>query len=84
MSCGTKGDHPHIFTPVKAIRHKCLDCCCGSSQEVEHCPVTDCALYPYRFGKRPAGTGRQLTDEERAAKAENLAKARARKAHGSY
>lgn len=24
-----------ITNPVKAIRAKCLDCCCGSSNEVE-------------------------------------------------
>lgn len=34
----------------KAIRAKCLDCCCGSSNEVEKCPADDCPLYPYRFG----------------------------------
>lgn len=26
-----------ITNPVKAIRAKCLDCCCGSSNEVELC-----------------------------------------------
>jgi hypothetical protein len=45
------------LTPIKAMRKKCLDCCCGSSQEVKLCPVTDCALYPYRFGKYPKRTG---------------------------
>ena len=40
-------------TPIKAIRKKCLDCCCGSRKEVRECPVTECTLYPYRFGHRP-------------------------------
>ena len=40
-------------TPIKAMRKKCLDCCAGSRKEVRECPVIDCALYPYRFGKRP-------------------------------
>ena len=40
-------------TPIKAIREKCLDCCCGSRKEVRECPVVECALYPYRFGRRP-------------------------------
>lgn len=40
-------------TPIKSIRLKCLDCCCGSPKEVELCPVVGCTLYPYRFGKRP-------------------------------
>ena len=42
-----------IKTPMKAIRAKCLDCCCGSYSEVRHCLVKNCALYPYRMGKRP-------------------------------
>jgi hypothetical protein len=40
-------------TPIKAMRAKCLDCCCGSTKEVRLCPVIECALYPYRFGRRP-------------------------------
>jgi hypothetical protein len=57
MTCGTKDGHPHIYTPIKAIRRKCLSCCCGSPQEVKLCPVTDCSLYPYRLGKHPKRTG---------------------------
>ena len=41
------------LTPIKAIRKKCLECSCGSSNEVRVCPIVDCALYAYRFGKRP-------------------------------
>ena len=40
-------------TPIKSIRKKCLDCCCGQLKEVRNCTVIDCALYPYRFGRRP-------------------------------
>jgi hypothetical protein len=40
-------------TPVKAIRAKCLDCCCNQYSEVTNCTVVKCALYPYRLGKRP-------------------------------
>ena len=40
-------------TPIKAMRKNCIDCCCGSRKEVRLCPSIDCALYPYRFGKRP-------------------------------
>ncbi len=39
------------LTPLKAIRQKCLECSCGSSHEVNLCPITDCALYEFRFGK---------------------------------
>ena len=45
-------------TPIKAIRAKCLDCCCGSAKEVALCPIPDCSLYPYRFGKNPKLKGR--------------------------
>jgi len=40
-------------TPVKAIRQKCLDCTCGQYEEIRLCPIIDCALYPYRMGRRP-------------------------------
>lgn len=40
-------------TPIKAIRLKCLDCCCGSSHEVKLCTVTQCPLYLFRLGKNP-------------------------------
>lgn len=42
-----------ILTPIKAIRAKCLNCCCESIKEVRLCPITNCALYPYRLGHRP-------------------------------
>lgn len=45
------------LTPVKAIRAKCLDCCNGSFTEVKLCPVTRCALYLYRLGRRPSKGG---------------------------
>ncbi|MFA4828431.1 MAG: hypothetical protein WC855_13270 [Thermodesulfovibrionales bacterium] len=44
------------LTPVKAIRAKCLDCCCNQTKEVKLCPVKNCALYPYRMGTRPKAT----------------------------
>jgi len=40
--------------PLKAVRHKCLDCCNEKPLEVRLCPVKDCALWPYRFGRSPA------------------------------
>lgn len=38
---------------AKAIRAKCLDCCCGSSAEVAKCHLTFCSLWPFRMGKSP-------------------------------
>lgn len=52
--------------PVKAIRAKCLDCSCDSAAEVRKCPVTDCALYPFRFGKNPYRAKREYTEEQKA------------------
>ena len=62
--------------PVKAIRAKCLDCCCGSYVEVDNCTVDKCALHPFRFGKNPFRSKRVLSDEQRQAAADRLAKAR--------
>jgi hypothetical protein len=39
--------------PLKVIRAKCLDCCCGSAHEVRHCLISDCPLWPYRMGTNP-------------------------------
>ena len=71
-----------IKNPVKAIRAKCLNCCCGSSNEVKLCPVNDCALWPFRFGKNPYRTQRVLTEEQRKAGAEHLRRYREQKNNG--
>ena len=42
-----------ILTPLKAIRAKCMDCCCGQAKEIRLCNLKNCPLYPYRMGKRP-------------------------------
>lgn len=47
-----------ILTPVKAMRAKCLDCCCNQPTEVKLCPITDCPLYPYRMGHNPNRKGK--------------------------
>ena len=60
-----------ITSPIKAIRAKCIDCCCGDREEVKLCPATDCPLHPFRFGKNPF-TKRVMTDEQKAAAAERL------------
>ena len=41
------------LTPMKAIRLKCLDCCCGSFTEVKLCNIKTCPLYPYKSGHKP-------------------------------
>lgn len=53
----------------KAIRLKCLDCCCGQSAEIRRCPATECALWRYRMGKeendelRPVRKNPQKSDD---------------------
>lgn len=50
------------LTPLKTIRAKCLDCCCGNRAEVHRCELGKCPLHPYRFGKRPK-EGKDTTPE---------------------
>lgn len=65
-----------ITSSVKAIRAKCLDCCCGNSNEVRLCTCEDCALFPFRFGKNPYRTKQELTDEQKAVIRDRLLAAR--------
>lgn len=63
-----------ILTPLKAIRAKCLDCCCWQPTEVRLCPVKDCPLYPYRMGHNPRLKGRgnpEALEKVRLAKVSN-------------
>ena len=62
------------MTPMKAIRAKCLDCCCGSLNEVRLCTAAGCPRYESRLGKNPNIEPRQLTEEQRATMAENMRK----------
>lgn len=39
------------ITRKKAIRLKCLDCCCGQVKEVRLCSATRCPLWRFRLGK---------------------------------
>lgn len=39
-----------IKTPIKAIRAKCKDCCCGDNREIRECTITDCPLYLTAWG----------------------------------
>ena len=77
-----RGNEKYLeLTPVKAIRAKCLDCCCGSSNEVELCPCDGvhgalCPLWKYRSGHNPRIKKRELTEEQRQANRERLRKYR--------
>lgn len=68
------------ITPMKAIRLKCLDCSCGSNEEVKNCFAKKCPLYQFRFDYKLDENGnrrkRDLTDEQRQKMAERLKKVR--------
>lgn len=51
------------ITRKKAIRLKCLDCCCGNSAEVRRCPATDCPLWGYRMGNETLSKNSAKTEE---------------------
>ena len=53
-------------TPLRAIRLKCLDCCCGSVMEVRLCTATDCPLHGYRKGHKPKKSDLTATVTESA------------------
>lgn len=46
-----------MLSPLKAIRAKCIDCCCGYTAEVRSCTAEDCPIWPYRMGHNPNRKG---------------------------
>ena len=59
--------------PLKAIRARCLDCCCGQPTEVRKCTAVNCPSWPFRMGTNPFREKRVLSAEQKAALAERLA-----------
>ena len=55
----------NLQSPVKAIRAKCLECSNDNVVEVKECPITDCALYPFRFGKNPFANRPPMSEEQK-------------------
>jgi hypothetical protein len=47
-------------SPMKAIRLKCLDCCCEQYDEVKTCSALDCPLWMFRLGINPNCGDNQL------------------------
>ena len=41
---------PERGSRKRAIRLKCLDCCCGSAYEVRLCNIRTCPLWRFRLG----------------------------------
>ena len=63
--------------PLKALRARCLDCCCGNASEVRKCVSVECPSWPFRMWVNPFRQKRVLTAKQKQAMAERLAKARA-------
>ena len=53
------------MSPLKALRLRCLDCCCFSPNEVKHCVSTNCPSWPFRMGTNPWRA--PVSDERREA-----------------
>lgn len=51
------------MTPLQAIRAKCLECAGDSAYEVRLCPIVNCVLHEFRFGRRPGKNA--YTDEQK-------------------
>ena len=60
--------------PLKALRARCLDCCCGDASEVRKCVATDCPSWPFRMGTNPFRKKVRLSEEERWRRRERLKK----------
>ncbi|MFH1147889.1 MAG: hypothetical protein V1736_09310 [Pseudomonadota bacterium] len=57
---------------VKTIRTFCLECTNGNRDYVRECPASACLCFPFRMGRNPNITRRELTPEQKARKAEIL------------
>ena len=62
--------------PLKAIRARCLDCCCQQPSEVRKCVSVTCPSWPFRMGTNPFRQKRTLSPEQRQAMASRLSAAR--------
>src|SRR6476660_271428 len=58
--------------PLKAIREKCLDCCCGNAAEVRKCVAVDCHLWPFRMRTNPFRKKRELGSAEKHERVKRL------------
>jgi hypothetical protein len=53
-------------SPMRAIREKCLDCCCQQPSEVRACESVFCSLWPFRAGQHPyTSAKREIGSQER-------------------
>jgi len=65
-----------ITSPLKAIRASCVDCMGGQRKLVKQCDLRGCPLWPFRMGKNPFRSNRNLTSEQRSEIGERLRRGR--------
>jgi hypothetical protein len=53
-----------VQNPLKALRARCLDCCCGIATEVRKCVSVDCPSWPFRMGVNPFRAKRQISEAQ--------------------
>jgi hypothetical protein len=73
---GTLALYHREKNPLKALRARCLDCCCGVASEVRKCTAVTCPSWPFRMGTNPFRGKRTLSAEQKSALADRLAKVR--------
>lgn len=61
---------------LDAIRAHCIECSGGSRAEARRCTCISCNLWPFRMSSNPFRAEREMTDEQKAAAADRLRKAR--------
>ena len=83
MSVNKQTESKVITSPLRAIRAKCLDCCCHSAREVALCTTEHCALFHFRFGKNPHSKRGAMTDEKKRAFVQRMKDAQAKKNGGN-
>ena len=45
--------------PLTAIKRKCKECSGGLVQYVEECGISECSIWPFRFGMMPEEAAKQ-------------------------
>ena len=65
-------DYYTTKNPLKAIRERCLDCCCSQPSEVRKCVAVDCPSWPFRIGVNPFRKKQQLSEEQKQRRAAQL------------
>lgn len=64
------------LTPLKAIKKMCLQCMCGDYNAVKECGDLDCPVHQYRLGHGSKIKKRELSEEEKKVRLENMRRGR--------